>query len=172
MVTIPRINTERLLLREPRRSDFEAFASVVMDPRRTSPPPADRRTAWRQFLSSSGTWIVDGIGWWAVEERETGAFVGSVGAFYREPPPGPNDADDLEIGWSLVAGLRGRGFATEAAAAMLAHVSETKKPPRVIAHIDHDNARSIRVAEKLGMRYEREVSFYEDRLRRYALDFA
>jgi RimJ/RimL family protein N-acetyltransferase len=105
-----------------------------------------------------------------MEDRATGAFAGSVGAFRREPPPGANAFDDLEIGWSLVESFRGRGLATEATRAMVEHVFTTQKPPRVIAHIDHDNPPSIRVAEKLGMRYEREVPFYEMRLRRYVLE--
>ena len=171
MATVPRITTERLLLREGRRTDFEAFATIVMDPKRRIPAgPVDRRTAWRQFLAMQGNWTLDGIGWWTMEDRATGAFVGNVGTFLREPPPGPNDEGELEIGWSLVERFRGRGLATEAARAMLAHVIETLKPPRLIAHVDHDNPPSIRVAEKLGMRYEREVDFYGTRLRRYVLD--
>ena len=113
--------------------------------------------------------MIDGIGWWAMEDRATGAYAGTVGAFHREPPPGPNEVDDLEIGWSLVEGFRGRGLATEAARAMVAHVVDTRRPRIVLAHIDHDNASSIRVAEKIGMRYEREIDFYGERLRRYVL---
>jgi RimJ/RimL family protein N-acetyltransferase len=173
MAIVPHITTERLLLREARREDFDAFASIVMDPERPTPPgPADRRTAWRIFMAGQGAWVMDGLGFWTMEERETGAFVGSIGAFLREPPPGPTaaDVDDLELGWSLVRRFRGRGLATEAARAVVAHLRETTKPPRVVAYVDHDNASSIRVAEKIGMRYEREVDFYESRLRRYVLE--
>jgi RimJ/RimL family protein N-acetyltransferase len=104
-----------------------------------------------------------------MEDRASGSFAGTVGAFHREPPPGPNVDDDLEIGWTLVEAFRGHGLATEAARAMVAHVQDTRNPQRVIAHVDHDNPPSIRVAEKLGMRYEREVSFYDVMLRRYVL---
>lgn len=172
MAIVPQITTERLLLREARRDDFDAFASIVMDPERPTPPgPVDRRTAWRIFAAGQGHWVVDGIGFWSMEERASGAFVGSIGAFLREPPPGPTetDAGDLELGWSLVARFRGKGLATEAARAIVDHVLEAKKPPRVVAYIDHDNPSSIRVAEKIGMRYQREVAFYETRLRRYVL---
>lgn len=172
MAAIPRISTDRLLLRGWARNDFEAFASIVMDPKRPTPPgPMDRRTAWRHFTAGIGLWELDGIGWWAVEDRKTGALAGTVGAFHREPPPGPNAEDDLEIGWSLVAEYRGKGIATEASKAMLAHVVDTRrsKRERVIAHIDHDNPASIRVAEKLGMRYEREIEFYDCKVRRYVL---
>jgi RimJ/RimL family protein N-acetyltransferase len=160
-----------LLLREARRADFEAFATIVMDPERTMPPgPVDRQTAWRIFNAGQGAWVIDGIGFWTVEERETGAFVGSIGAFHREPRPAADDRAEFELGWSLVRRFRGRGMATEAARVIVDHVFSATKAPRVIAHIDHDNASSIRVAEKVGMRYEGEVDFYESRLRRYVRD--
>lgn len=171
MATIPRITTDRLLLREARRTDFDAYATILMDPKRRMPPgPVDRRTAWRHFIAMQGSWMLDGIGWWTMEDRETGAFVGNVGTFLREPPPGPNDEGELEVGWSLAEAFRGRGLATEGARAMVAHVIAGWKPPRLIAHVDHDNPPSIRVAEKLGMVYEREVDFYDVRLRRYVLE--
>lgn len=170
MTLVPHITTERLLLREARRADFPAFASIMMDPERPLPPgPVDAKTAWRIFEAGMGAWMIDGVGFWMMEERATGAVVGSIGGFRREPRTGPDDTDDVELGWSLVRAFRGRGMATEAGRAMVEHLFATTKPPRVIAHIDHDNPSSIRVAEKLGMRYEREVDFYGERLRRYEL---
>ena len=170
-VTVPRITTDHLLLREAVRADFEGFAAVLTDPKRPTPPgPVDRRTAWRHFASGHGLWLIDGFGWWTIEERATGAYVGSVGAFMREPPPGPNEPNDLELGWSVVESFRGRGYATEGAAAALAHARAAKSGKRIIANIDHGNIASIRVAEKIGMRYDREVEFYDTRLRLYVLD--
>jgi RimJ/RimL family protein N-acetyltransferase len=171
MVRVPHLTTERLLLREGRRSDFEDFATILMEPKKrpSAPEPVDRRTAWRLFSASQGAWVLDGLGAWSIEERATGAFVGTIGVFYREPPPCPNP-EDLEIGWNLVERFRGRGFATEAARAGVTHAFETLKAPRIVAHVDHDNEPSIRVAEKLGMHYEREVPFYDVRLRRYVLE--
>lgn len=168
MTAVPEIRTERLLLRGARRQDFEPFAAVVMEPGRPG-GAVDRRTAWRMFNAGLGQWVMDGIGHWAIEERETGAFAGSIGAFHREPRPGPCDPAEIELGWSISASVRGRGFATEAARAVVAYAFATKKVAHVVAYIDHDNPSSIRVAEKLGMKYERDVDFYETRLRRYVL---
>lgn len=172
MAIVPHITTERLLLREARRSDFEAFAAIVMDPEEADARgPLDRRAAWRLFEAEQGAWVVDGIGFWTIEDRETGAYVGGTGAFQREPTPDPKDlcADDIELGWSLGRRFRGRGLATEAARAVIDFVFSAKKSERVIAHIDHENSASIRVAEKIGMRYEREIEFYDCPLRRYVL---
>lgn len=167
---VPRITTDRLLLREAQRGDFEGFAAIVMDPKRPIPPgPVDRRTAWRLFTSCHGIWMLDGFGWWTLEERSTGAYVGSVGAFMREPAPSPNEPNDLEVGWSIAESLRGRGYATEGAAAALAHAQSLKSGKRIVANIDDINVASIRVAEKIGMRYDGDVPFYDVRLRRYVL---
>ena len=165
---VPELATERLLLRGARRDDFEAFASIVMDPTR-SVPPVDRRMAWRMLNATMGAWIVDGVGQWALEERATGSFVGIAGALHREPVSGPNDDGDVELAWTLVSAHRGKGFATEAMRAIVTHLTSVVRPARIIAHVDPENAASMRVAEKLGMTCVGEVPFYEMKLRRYVL---
>jgi RimJ/RimL family protein N-acetyltransferase len=161
---VPRITTRRLVLRELRRSDFDAYAACLAD--RVEPPgPVDRRTAWRIFAASTGVWLLDGVGWWAVELAETSEFVGTCGAFYREAHPDRETTDkELELGWTIVPAFRRRGYATEAAAAALDFAFERRRPRRVIALIHHDNHPSIRVSEGIGMHFEREISFYSIRL--------
>jgi RimJ/RimL family protein N-acetyltransferase len=161
---IPRIRTARLLLRELRESDFDAFAQNLADPVAAEflSGTVDRRTAFRIFLGSFGFWTLRGAGWWAVELLETGEFVGSVGAFYRERP------SDLELGWTIVRRFWRRGFASEAAAAALWFGTEQLAATRVVAHIDAKNIPSVRVAEGLGMTYEGEVDFFGERVGRYA----
>jgi RimJ/RimL family protein N-acetyltransferase len=163
----PRLTTRRLVLRELRRTDFDAFAANL-EPGIAGLGGADRRNAWRLFAASAGSWALDGIGWWAVDLADTNAFVGTCGVFHREAHPDRDTtAEDLEIGWSVLPSFRRQGFATEAAAAALAYGFETYRAPRVIAHIDTDNHASIRVSESIGMRYERDVSFYDLELRLY-----
>jgi RimJ/RimL family protein N-acetyltransferase len=86
--------------------------------------------------------------------------------------PGRCAAGDTEIGFRLARPFWGRGFATEAARAVRDHAFDTLALPRLIAIIDPGNLASIRVAEKIGMRYEKDVSFegytHPDRL--YALE--
>jgi RimJ/RimL family protein N-acetyltransferase len=157
---VPRITTRRLLLRELRRSDFDAYAACLAE---TPEPhdPINRREAWRRLSASSGAWLLDGTGWWGIELVATSELVGTVGAFYREAHPERETTDrDLELGWTIFADFRRRGFATEAATAALAFSFESRRETRVIAHIDADNEASIRVSKSLGMHYERNVSFY------------
>jgi RimJ/RimL family protein N-acetyltransferase len=154
---VPRLTTDRLLLREFRLADFEAFAANAMDPvaRQYISPVADRRTAWREFTSMMGQWTITSAGWWGIELRDTGEFVGMVGAFIREHAP-----HDLELGWSIYRAFWRRGIASEAAKAARDWAFTARNAPRVVAHIASGNAASIRVSENLGMRYDREVDFY------------
>jgi RimJ/RimL family protein N-acetyltransferase len=165
-ISIPRIRTERLLLREFRASDFDAFAANLMDPLATEflTPVADRRSAYRVFVGGMGYWLLDGTGWWAVELVSTGAFVAAVGAFYRERPC------DLELGWTVVRSHWRRGIASEAAAAALEFGWSLPGVKRVIAHIDAGNVASVRVSERLGMRFEGEVDFFGEATGRYAIE--
>ena len=59
-------------------------------------------------------------------------------------------------------------YATEAARAVLAFAKNNLRKERVIALIDHENLASIRVAENIGLRHEREIDFYKVRLRLYS----
>lgn len=151
---IPRLRTARLLLREQRLEDFGAFAAERADPAASTyvGGVADRTASWRAFLGGSGGWVLHGLGWWAVEEVESRASIGSVGVFRREVP-------NLEIGWRIYRASWGRGYAPEAARAALEFAKDNCAGERVIAHISKGNGASIRVAEKIGMRLEGEVDF-------------
>lgn len=167
MSVVPRIETARLLLRAFRRSDFEGYAAHLADPVAQAhlQGVVDRRTAWRTFAAASGFWMLDGAGWWAVEWRDRGEVVGTVGAFFRETAP-----EALELGWSVYRPFWGQGFATEAARAALELALTAHARRRAIAHIDATNVASVRVAERLGMRYETDVELYGALCRRYAIE--
>ncbi|MDB5960786.1 MAG: hypothetical protein JWP59_2080, partial [Massilia sp.] len=146
---------ERLLLREFRREDFDAFADHLADPVSAAHLiPADRQTAWRIFCSSAGLWLIDGAGWWAVEERRTGQLVGNVGAFFRE------QSGVMELGWNTYRAFWGQGFANEAAAAALHYALEIRGEPKVQALISAANESSLRVARRLGLTHEADTEIY------------
>jgi RimJ/RimL family protein N-acetyltransferase len=152
---VPYLHTERLMLREYRREDFDAFAAHLADPVSTAHlVMADRQTAWRIFCTQAGLWLIHGAGWWAVEEKETGRLVGTVGAFFRE------DATVIELGWMTYRAFSGQGFANEAAAAALHHALETRREPKVRALIAAANEPSLRVARRLRMTYESDTEIH------------
>jgi RimJ/RimL family protein N-acetyltransferase len=149
---VPYLRTERLLLREYRRADFDVFAAHLADPVSAFHLGAvDRQTAWRIFCSHAGLWLVQGAGWWAIEDRQTGQAVGTVGAFFREQSP------VMELGWNTYSEFGGKGYASEAAAAALQYAFETRREPAVRALIAAGNASSLGVARRLGLRYEEDT---------------
>ena len=153
--SVPHLQTERLLLREFWREDFNAFAGHFTDPVSAAHLiTADRQTAWRIFGSCAGLWLIHGAGWWAVEERRTGQLVGNVGAFFRE------ESTVMELGWNIYRAFWGQGFATEAAAAALHYALEIRGEPKVRALISPANESSLRVARRLGLTHEADTEMY------------
>ena len=143
-------------------SDFDAFATNLADPRVTAFITGhDRRSAWWVFSSGMGQWLLQGAGWWAIELRESGAFVGNVGAFFRETSP------EIEIGWNVQQAHWGKGIATEAATEVLRYLFEVRRERRVTALIDAENKASLRVAVHLGLTYEAETELFGKPLGRY-----
>jgi RimJ/RimL family protein N-acetyltransferase len=144
---IPRLQTERLLLRELRNEDFDAFASFMADPdvvRYLHGEPMARQDAWRMMATAVGHWVLRGYGTWAVERKSDGAFMGRVGMLNPEGWPG------LEIGWTLGKPFWGHGYATEAAAAAMRYAFLTQPVDRLISCIDPGNKASQAVAMRLG----------------------
>src|SRR5260221_14265435 len=107
-LTIPRLETERLVLRELRDSDLEEYAPMMADPE-VARYLGDGRTqtrdeAWRRIAMLIGHWHLRGYGMWAVTERGPELMNGRVGFFYPEGWPG------FEIGWNFGRAAVGKGF--------------------------------------------------------------
>jgi RimJ/RimL family protein N-acetyltransferase len=144
---IPVLQTERLTLRGPQRGDFAPYVAFWAGPRSVHEGgPKDVRAAWEDFAASFGLWTMDGIGNWAVEERATGAFAGIVGLNH------PAHFPEVEIGWTLMDGFEGRGFATEGARAALDWTWANTDLASLVVYVDPANERSIRVGERIGGR--------------------
>ena len=153
MAAIPTLETERLILRPFRADDFEAHASMAADPL-VARYLGDGRTlgreeAWRSFAMLIGHWELRGYGLWALTRRGDDRMIGRVGFFFPEGWPG------FEIGWTLERAAWGNGYATEGARRVLAYGFETLGEDEVISVIHPDNAPSIRVAERIGERFDR-----------------
>jgi RimJ/RimL family protein N-acetyltransferase len=90
------------------------------------------------------------FGFWAIEEKSAGAFVGEVGfaEFKRELEPPILGVP--EIGWVLAPRVHGQGYATEAVRAVVAWGDERFGSARTVCLIHPENLRSVRVAEKCG----------------------
>jgi RimJ/RimL family protein N-acetyltransferase len=125
--------------------------------------PFSTEESWTRFLRYAGSWAILGFGFWALEEKTTGAFLGELGFmdFRREmtPPLGGTTGDAPEAGWVLTTSAHGKGYATEALRAATAWSDETLHAPRTVCMIHPENALSIRVADKCGYREERRAEY-------------
>lgn len=144
---VPTLTTARLRMRELSNEHFDAFARLHADPevmRFLGGAPLSREDAWRSMAVLVGHWRLRGFGMWAVEEIDTGAFVGRVGFLQPEGWP------DFELGWTIGREHWGKGYATEAARRALDYAFRDMDRTHVISLIHPDNHRSIAVAERLG----------------------
>ncbi|MCA3443873.1 MAG: GNAT family N-acetyltransferase [Rhodobacter sp.] len=144
---IPTLSTNRLILRAPRREDFLPFAAFWASGRSVyEGGPRDMSGAWDDFAAGFGLWTINGLGTWAVQDRASGALAGVIG--YYHPAAFP----ELEIGWTLLDGFEGKGLAFEAAMAAREWGYREKGLATLVSYIDPANARSIRLAERMGAR--------------------
>ena len=149
--TIPRLRTDRLLLREWLDSDREPFAALNADPEvmRFMSRALDRAESDALIDRMRRHWQTDGHGLWAVERLDDGSFIGFVGlatwSFEAHFMPA------VEVGWRLAHSAWGHGFATEAARAALRFGFETLGLDEIVSFTTPANVRSRAVMERLGM---------------------
>lgn len=159
----PRIETARLVLRSYLPDDLDAHLAIHRDPlvMRYLGPPSSREDCWRRLLGGPTLWDWLGYGYWSVERREDGAYLGHIGFadFKRDVMP---SLDGLpEMGWIFASAAHGQGYALEAGQAALRWADEALAAPETVAIISPDNERSIHLAEKLGF-VVAEKSTYKD----------
>ncbi len=159
------ITTDRLVMRPPARDDFEDCARLWADPdvvRHIGGKPFTREESWSRLTRYVGHWALQGYGFWALRERDTGRYAGEVGSadFKRDITPSLSGAQ--EMGWIIAPWAQGKGYATEAVRAALAWNEKRFAGARLVCMISPANAPSLRVAEKCGFReYARTV--YKDK---------
>lgn len=147
-----RLLTERLVLRRSRPEDAEQISSYRSDPEvhrtqgweRTDPDGvrADIEEMAHRVPGEPGGWVQ-----FSVEERDGGRLVGDVGISPAEGEPGV-----IKVGYTISPHVQGRGYATEAVQALVDYALDALGADVVRAYADADNAPSIRVAEKVGLR--------------------
>jgi RimJ/RimL family protein N-acetyltransferase len=148
-------DTERLHLRRWRTTDREPFAALNADPEVVryigDGSPMTRAESDDLLNAIDAHWAQHGFGLWCAAPREDPqACLGFVGL--AVPSFLPSVMPAVEVGWRLARPAWGRGLATEGAQAAVRHAFESLGLESVISVIDPDNDRSVRVAEKLGMR--------------------
>lgn len=144
------LRTDRLLLRPWRDSDLAPWAALNADPevREHLGDPLTREQSDASVARFQAEFDRRGYGWWAVEVRATGEFIGFAGL---------DEVDEdvpftgVEIGWRLARAAWGKGYATEAALAVLAHGFDTLGLGEILAVTTAANLRSQAVMRRIGM---------------------
>lgn len=108
-----------------------------------------------------------GFGFYVVELAQTGCPIGMCGLAKRD------FLDDADIGYALLPQYWGQGYAFEAASGVLAHAKDDIGLKRIVATVRPDNATSVRLLEKLGLRFERALERPDGEvLHLYGMEFA
>jgi RimJ/RimL family protein N-acetyltransferase len=162
--------TNRLRIRPGTLDDVNAFHAIWTD-------AGVRRYLWDDVLidltvaeavvqESMESFVERGIGQWLVYERKDDAPLGFCGLRALE------DSPEVELLYGILPAYWGRGLAVEASSALLDHAFNTVGLPYVLAEMDAPNAASARVAEKIGMRFEKEYMRNNLPTLRYRIDAA
>ncbi len=162
MLRVPLLETDRLRLRGHRATDHlpaieiwqseEVYGSITG-------APLTSGEVWQRLLRYSGLWDFLGFGYWAVEDRASGAYIGQMGfADFKRGLEGLEDGCP-EAGWVLHPAWSGRGLASEGMAAACRWLDEETEWQRSACIIGPDNGASIRLAEKLGYRLSLTTKF-------------
>jgi ribosomal-protein-alanine N-acetyltransferase len=151
------LETERLVLRRQVPSDLDDLWSLYCDPEITKYIPDAPRS--REEAKEELEWHMNGhprnpdLGLWASIQKETGKFIGRCGLL----PWTIEEQQEVEVAYTIAREYWGQGLATEAARGILQHGFERLKLARLVSLIEPGNIASQRVAEKIGMRFEKQV---------------
>lgn len=153
------ITTERLILRQWRRSDLEPWAAMNADPEvmRYFPATLSGEEAEAMIARAQAHIEEHGFGAWAMERRDDGAFLGFTGLM-RLKDDNPL-APGVETGWRLARHAWGHGYASEAATASLKHGFEQLGLASIVAFTATTNLPSQAVMQRIGMARRADLDF-------------
>jgi [ribosomal protein S5]-alanine N-acetyltransferase len=142
----PRVETDRLILREPRAEDFQVYRDFFADADASHfyGGPLSPDQAWRVLAADIGHWILRGYGRWCVIEKSSGTMVGGCGLWWPEGYP------RSELTWWIIPNARRQGFAVEASRAAVRFAYDVLNWPLVETHMNDDNHAARKLVLKLG----------------------
>lgn len=149
------LETPRLRLRRTQEADLPALIALWTDPEvtRHMGGPRDEAKLRDGFRESAEHPFAEVYDLWPLVEKSTGQVVGNCGLL----PKRIDERDEIELVYVISRDRWGLGYATEIARGLEEYAFETLDLKRIVSLIDPDNGASQRVAEKVGMKLEKEV---------------
>ena len=146
------LETKRLILRQWKKDDFKAFEKLNADPIVMEYFPSILSAKESNALAQKMQDLIEHNGWgfWAVEEKFSGAFIGCLGL--HEPTDDLPFTPCVEIGWRLLKEYWGKGYATEAGKEVVGFAFEVLKLDEIVSFTATINHRSESVMKRLGMK--------------------
>jgi [ribosomal protein S5]-alanine N-acetyltransferase len=162
------LETDRLWLREFVEDDAEGFFALNSDPEVMRYTGTACLTSVEQARADLcerplADYRKYGFGRLAVVLKDSDALIGFAGLKYLV------DVEEVDLGYRLMAAYWGRGLATEASRACVAHGFEILGLKRIIGFVEPENVRSVRVLQKSGLLFERMIDYRSQRVAQYAL---
>lgn len=161
--------TPRLILRELTLADIDALATLYANPEVMRfigrGGVLGRDDAARHIERQLDSYRKRGFGEWAAVLRQSGEMVGLCGLIIW---PDIDGVEELEVAYLFDRTSWGRGLGTEGAAAIRDWAARELGRDRLVSCIYPENAASIRVAEKIGMRFEKEFEYHGAPMALYA----
>ena len=146
MTGIPRLETERLVLRAPAEADFPVYRAFYGNAQASHfyGGPLDEEKAWARLAADLGHWHLRGYGLWALERKADGRVLGTTGLCWLHGWP------RHELTWWLLPEARGHGYATEASHPAIAFGYDTLGWPSVETYLRDENEPARRLVLRLG----------------------
>jgi RimJ/RimL family protein N-acetyltransferase len=165
MKQAPTLETKRLRLRHHTKDDFQNLVTMWSEPKVfqfIGGKAFSTQQTWGKLLGCIGHWALMDYGYWLVEEKVTGQFVGQIG--FANQMRGISEIEDLpEMGWVLSSHCHGKGFATEGVEASLEWANSNISSPLSACIISPENLSSLKVAKKFSFKEVRTMT-YQDSL--------
>jgi RimJ/RimL family protein N-acetyltransferase len=159
MANGPTLETARLILRPPLQEDLDGWTNFSSDPEcmRFIGGARGRDETWRAMATMAGSWVLQGFGMFSVIEKSTGEMIGRLGPW--QPGGASCGWPGTEVGWGLVRGAWGKGYATEGSAAAMDFAVDVLGWTDIIHTIDPANVGSQKVAAGIA-RHQHDVRVF------------
>lgn len=146
MRDIPTLETDRLILRAPRDSDFACYWDFYSDGKASEfyDGPKSKIDAWHQLARDLGHWQLRGHGLWMLESKQDGTSVGVCGLVW------PTGWPRSELTWWISSASRRQGFAKEASKEVIRFGYETLQWDLVQTHMKDENLAAKSLVLSLG----------------------